>query len=440
MPEKKDGQAVIGTAAVPVPPPEDKDAAWIKEVAALPAEKQVEAVAAKLKERNPGFDGTVKHRVSGGVVTRLEFLTDNVTDLSPVRALTGLTALYCGSSTGSKEKLADLSPLKDLKLTYLDCRFTSVSDLTPLKDMKLTTLICYGTPVTDLSPLKDMKLTTLLCNGTKVSDLTPLKGMPLQSISCNLKSERDTAILRSIKTLEGINGQPAAEFWKKMDAQLAAFDAWLKQVAALPPEKQVEAVAAKLKECNPGFDGKEAHRISGGKVYYLTLLTDNVADISAVRALTGLNILTCNGSGQRKGKLADLSPLKEMKLEQLHINSTQVSDLSPLKGMQLTNLGISGTPVSDLTPLKDMGLKRLTCPGTNVSNLSPLKGMELEFLNCAGAKVSDLSPLKGMPLKDLHCDFKPERDAAILRSIKTLETINGQAAAEFWKAVDAKQP
>ena len=45
-----------------------------------------------------------------------------------------------------------------------------------------------------------------------------------------------------------------------------------------------------------------------------------------------------------------------------------------------------------------------------------------------------------MPLKDLRCDFKPERDAEILRSIKTLETINDKPAEEFWKEVDAKKP
>jgi hypothetical protein len=31
-----------------------------------------------------------------------------------------------------------------------------------------------------------------------------------------------------------------------------------------------------------------------------------------------------------------------------------------------------------------------------------------------------------------------QRDAEILRSIKTLETINGKPAAEFWKEVDKK--
>jgi len=43
-----------------------------------------------------------------------------------------------------------------------------------------------------------------------------------------------------------------------------------------------------------------------------------------------------------------------------------------------------------------------------------------------------------MPLKELWCDFQPERDAEILRSIKTLETINGKPAAEFWKEVEKK--
>jgi len=44
-----------------------------------------------------------------------------------------------------------------------------------------------------------------------------------------------------------------------------------------------------------------------------------------------------------------------------------------------------------------------------------------------------------MPLKLLWCEFKPERDTEILRSIKTLETINGKPAAKFWKEVDAKK-
>ena len=65
----------------------------MKDVAALPAEKQVEAVAKKLQELNPGFDGKVTGRwgqatpsIDNGVVTDFGFCTDNVTDISPVRA------------------------------------------------------------------------------------------------------------------------------------------------------------------------------------------------------------------------------------------------------------------------------------------------------------------------------------------------------------------
>ena len=71
----------------------------MKEVAAMPAEKQVEAVAKKLQELNPGFDGKVTPSpIENGVVTELQFLTDNVTDISPVRALAGLKALCAGGS------------------------------------------------------------------------------------------------------------------------------------------------------------------------------------------------------------------------------------------------------------------------------------------------------------------------------------------------------
>ena len=40
-----------------------------------------------------------------------------------------------------------------------------------------------------------------------------------------------------------INGKPAKELWREVEAQQAAFEAWCKQVAAMPAHKQVEAVA-----------------------------------------------------------------------------------------------------------------------------------------------------------------------------------------------------
>src|SRR5262249_40988273 len=120
--------------------------------------------------------------------------------------------------------------------TQLLCGSTQISDLAPLKGMPLTELHCDSTAVADLTPLKNMPLTYLNCAKTRVADLSPLRGMPLKNLRCDFRPERDTDLLRSLKTLEQINGKPAAQFWKDVDGQLAAFDAWLKQVAALPAE------------------------------------------------------------------------------------------------------------------------------------------------------------------------------------------------------------
>ncbi len=278
--------------------------AWCKQVAALPAEKQLEAVTAKLKELNPGFDGKVTPKVEGDVVKGLSFVTDMVTDISPVRALIGLKSLSCDGSGGGKGKFSDLSPLKG---------------------MALTNLSCIGTQVADLSPLKGMALTGISCDSTQVADLSPLKGTPLTALNC------------------------------------------------------------------------------GGT------------------------------------QVADLSPLKSTKLTWLNCGFTKVSDLSPLKGMPLTHLHCNGTNVSDLSPLKGMPLTQLHCGATKVSDLSPLKGMKLSSLNLGVTKVSELTPLNGMPLVHLECDFKPERDTDILRSIKTLATMNGKPVKEFWKEVDEKE-
>jgi tRNA A-37 threonylcarbamoyl transferase component Bud32/Leucine-rich repeat (LRR) protein len=260
---KKPPETVPAPAAVappPPPPPKKVDDAWIKEVAGMPAERQVEAVRAKLKELNPGFDGTVNRIIDDGAVTELRFTSDKVTDLSPVRGIPGLKRLNCSGTQPANGKLSDLSPLKGLSLEWLDCSRTQVADLAPLKGMPLQYLDCYITKVSDLSPLQGMPLwwlhcdgtgvrdlaplretktlTGLMCIGTAVSDLSPLKdlplrrldvfqtqvtdfsplvGMPLKELRGNFKPERDAEVLRSVKTLELINDKPAAEFWKEVD-------------------------------------------------------------------------------------------------------------------------------------------------------------------------------------------------------------------------------
>jgi hypothetical protein len=294
-------------------------AAWERTLAALPAQEQVNAVVARLKELNPGFDGTVKATIVGDVAVALQFSTDQVTNLMPVRALTQLTSLDVAGETG---KLTDLSPLKSMKLTWLNCSRTRVSDLSPLQGMPLNYLACSGTDVSNLTPLKGMPLRYLFCACRQVSDLSPLRDMPLQHLD-----------------------------------------------------------------------------LSGCAV-------------------------------------TELSPLEGMPLTELNLyGATQLRNLSPLKGLPVQSLNLGRTQVSELAPLKEMmTLRDLVLDETPVTDLSMLKSLPLKALRIRAAQVSDLAPLKGMPLKQIWLDPPSAQNAEVLRSLKDLEQINDQPAADFWKA------
>jgi predicted Ser/Thr protein kinase len=218
--EASGGSAVLpsgGEAAHDAKPPAGEEA-WRQSIAAMSPDEQVQAVAHRLKERNPGFDGqVVKHLVEDGKVVWLEFSSDSVLDLSPVRALTELKVLGCYADPKTGSKLTDLSPLIGLPLERLVCHFTAVQDLSTLHDMPLVSLDISGTKVKDLTPLAGLRLTHLECAHTPVADFSPLKGMPLRELSCDFNADRDGALLRSIKTLETLNGKPVAAFWKEDD-------------------------------------------------------------------------------------------------------------------------------------------------------------------------------------------------------------------------------
>lgn len=304
-----------------------------------------------------------------------------------------------------------------------------------------------------------------------------------KSITAKLVPVEDKPALSEMKT-----ASVAAGTKKPLFFQTTAYEPWAKEIATMPVEQQLEAVRKKLVELNPGFDGKLMDAIGGGTptikegvVTELGFVTDTLTDISSVRALNRLTVLSCVGSGPGGGKLSDLSPLQGLPLSKLWISNNEVSDLSPLQGMPLTGLAMHFTQVSDLSPLRGMKLDHLNCSATKgisnlsplqgmplthleieqtnvadllplkdmslelltlgqsqVSDLSPLKGMPLRYVNITGIPAGDLSPLVGMPLTVLGLDFKPERDTEILRSIKTLQTINGKPAAEFWKEVETE--
>jgi formylglycine-generating enzyme required for sulfatase activity len=154
--------------------------AWMKAVAAMPAEEQVKAVVKKLQELNPDYDGQKKHKVEDNVVTELTFdALAQIADISPVRALVGLKHLNCVhnvSANNRPHRISDISSLRGLPLTYLNLDYSEVVDLSPVQGMPLNSLHLQGADeLTDLSPLRGLPLTDLFIPATKISDPSPLK-------------------------------------------------------------------------------------------------------------------------------------------------------------------------------------------------------------------------------------------------------------------------
>lgn len=487
-------------------------------IAALPAAEQVEEVRKELMRRNPGFDGRVEYKIEDGVVTEIRVVTDNVTDIAPIRVFNALRALDLSGTELDRQgngQLADLAPLKDMNLsslTYLSVACTKIDDvglayfrncnnLTGLRlnrtrvtnaglanfegcqklqslDLKYTKVDDAGLAhfkgckdlngvdfgglnVTDegLAHFKDCKgLAHLWLNDTRVTDVglayfkdcTTLTHLHLASTQvtndalANFRDCKDLTLvilentritdaglvhLKNCKKLSHLNlmntsvTAGAIDELKKtypkcriewdggvIDPKVgfAPFPAAdVQRIAALPAAEQVEEVRKELVKRNPGFDGKVEYKIEDGVITEFHVVTDQVTDISPLRAFNALQVLDCSGTAtpawRGNGQLADLTPLMGMNLaglKQLNLNWTQVGD-------------------AGLACFKDC--------------------KDLVRLYMGDTKVADLSLLKGMPLNELYCGFQPERDAAILRSIKRLENINGKPAAEFWKDVESKK-
>src|SRR6185436_13736672 len=174
-------------------------------------EAQIRTVVGRLKELNPGYDGSEKHETGHGRVSRLELSHIALRDLSPLRALPRLTQL---DLTGTS--VTDLSPLRDMKLISLACVGMKGIDLRTLKGLKeLKILSLKSSPVRDLAPLEGLELWQLNLRGTSVPDLTPLRRMKLRELMCDFDPKRDTDALKLAADLERINELSVEDFWQK---------------------------------------------------------------------------------------------------------------------------------------------------------------------------------------------------------------------------------
>jgi len=206
------------------------DAAFLADVAAAPAARQVELVKQKIEALN-GTTVVVEPTIKGEKVTGLRITRagDKVRDVSPLAALKDLDSLQLEYLT-----VRDISCLRGLKLVNLtiwDAYFTDVSVLQSLPLQTLNLKQCQSSDfsvlkgkslhrldlessvnLSDISFIKGMPLSTMNVAKSKVRDLSPIAGLPLVELFCDPEAKLDTPLIASIPTLKKINGMPVSEW------------------------------------------------------------------------------------------------------------------------------------------------------------------------------------------------------------------------------------
>lgn len=249
---------------------------------------------------------------------------------------------------------------------------------------------------------------------------------------------------------------------------------WDRRVARMSAPEQEVAVRARLLELNPALPSSSIQFTSEqGIIRSLEVDPSNeLDDLSPARALRGLTLVRL--FRRDIGRLVDLSPLQGLLLKELDIVGHPITDLTPLRGMPLKSLGVwfwagddlsplrgmrlinanfggnphlrdleplrgmaieqlclNMTPVEDLSPLEGMPLRRLEIQETNVKSIQPIASGALEYLAASQTPITDFSPLQGTPIQEVHLDYMPARDEAVLRSLRTLRTVNNRPLPEF---------
>jgi hypothetical protein len=308
----------------------------------------------------------------------------------------------------------------------LVCAGLGLGEATGVTDVRGTAIRLFSPEGTLVVEVDDPGVSVTVDGADVVITGAGVKEIRLKPGQYKVEASKDGKVVRQELVTVARNGRPVVKISAE-PAPLAAAatekstSAWEKSVAALPVEKQVEAVERRLRELNPEFRGHVEGLIRDGKVAELRFLSDRVTDISPVRALKGLESLYCGGSAPRKGRLSDLTPLRGLRLRLMACDESQVTDLEPLRGMPLKYLHCQGTRVDSLSPLDGMKLVTLTIQETPVSDLSPLRGMPLKWLDLAdGRGVSSLAPIEGMPLEYLNVTGAPVTNLNSVRSLKSL--------------------
>lgn len=357
---------------------------------------------------------------------------------------------------GGRDLPPDLNLLKHTSLEKLELNETPVADVSPLANVPLRSLSIAATNVSDLKPLQRMSLAVLEMQTPHILDWSPLKTITtLRHLRCKIQDRQQLAFIQSLTWLETVNRFPLTALEKEYpnlpQNTPAALVANAKVVAEQNQSQEAALLLAQkvhqeLIERNAGYAAVLAYDVRDSRIVGWEVNSMVLEDISPLAQLPDLETISFWNSGQLPRNLADLSPLRGMKLKHVTLlRFPKLKDFSALAGMPIESLGLYETPLPDtkwlstlklkelriggrteavdLSFVKQMPLLRLGLQEAPFSDLRPLSGLRLEELVITNTHVRDLSPLAGMPIKYLRCNACPLDDFKQVLAFKQLQRI-----------------
>jgi Leucine-rich repeat (LRR) protein len=493
---KVDGSPISPPPAAKTPAASPFTDADVRRIAALPAAEQVEEVRKDLMRRNPDFDGKIETKIEGGVVTEFRIVTDQVTDIAPIRIFKALRVLSLTGTYADKPNglLEDLTPLKGMNLTHLthvDLHHTKVGDagMVHFKDCRnLQSLDLGQTKITDaglanfkgcqdlealglgltgvgdagMEYFKDRpKLKKLGLYGTEVGDaglanFKVCKNLVILDLNltrvtdaglANFKDCKNLTLVALFSTDVGDAGLAYFQNSKKID--------WLYLNDTKVSDAGLKSLADKKSLTRLWLDRTQ---VTDAGIVHLQGLTNLVnlrllgTELTASGSATLQKALpkcrvdwsAAAGPDRRAAEWA----LRTISGATVRVNN-QAEDIRtaadlPKEPFLLTSVVLSGVHVNGVGFANFKGCKNLTSlniGGTRAGDAGLLyfKEMPLKVLWIHNTNISDLTPLQGMSLVDIRLSPKNiTKGLDILRDMKSLKTIGIDEnrfwpAAEFWE-------
>ncbi len=334
----------------------------------------------------------------------------------PPSTLTALLGLVASGSPVSHLDLAglglaDLTPLRGMRLESLDISGNRIADLAPLAGMPLRRLVCADNLISDLAPLAGMQLVRLDAGGNRISGLAPLAGMPMERLNLEGNAITDLAPLARmpIEFLR-LERNPLASLAPLAGcvqlADLAVSDAPLSDLAPLP-------------------------------FVSLRILSVQRCPVRDLAPLAASRLVWLDLSGTQ---VSELGALPRATIESLTLAGTPVSGLASLAGLALYQLDLSGTPLASLEGIAGITMfrnTRLVLDRTRVASLAPLMAPALDTLSIRGTAISDLGPLAGRALNQVLADGIPVANVWALTQVSGLQRLSLLDTAASATALDA---